>query len=1166
MSYLVANGAYLGRGPDFVKGSAAEYAVKKDILDSVMLIVPTGRYARKLKNDIIRQYYGLYGKPLGRLNVMTLQGLGSEFFKRINATVKKTLVSDSYQLALFEEAAAAAGLKYFSRKDGSLSVHVLKRLASVVNGLKEDGVRCSDLEKDLSDPDEGIDYPKLRDIYALYRAYQDILGTKYTDNYDLFNLINNYLRGRQSNPLPDSRLPGTDEIFAGTELIYVDGFTEFKPPEAEFLLSFTDSRIPLAIEFDYSADNGPLFSNLEYNIVRLVNGGLTLFEKPSGNGLFEKPDATPSGFLCRYLFNKESGTVKNKSIGDSIRIMAAKDKVNEVHAICRLIKHLCLEKAVNPWDICVAARQPENYAALFREMMPEYNIPHNISQRYELSGSPVVAALFSVLDIIIKGYRTADIRRAGKSSYLTFSYLTDGGRQEIDFDNLLDKASRLRIAGGRNRGGAYYWKNRLDKTVGYLHARLSEYRETGDADQMEFENLKRDLKETQKAAAEFKKLTEMMPLLQGTVTAFEFENLVKTGIIGNFRVWDTIENLLRSCSSEAAKRPKLKQVFLMEKIERDSRSLAEFLRVLADFTFILEDRYPGRKYKPEDLVSRLKTTVTGQKYQIKEKGKFGVTFTSIEQTRGMDYSVMILCGAIDGQFPYSYMPEVFLGKELPDTEERYLQSERLQFYRFLVENRSLFDNGGKKIYITYPKYRDGEELIRSPFIDALLKITDNPSRCFVDLTGQEKVGTNAEEFRWYGSVAYYRDLHRLMAEKVKTGAVVENGNLTPTERFIAGYHPKKHEFGEQYKGIIGKGSGSGNTQTVFESLKERAYSVSELEEYADCAFKYFARYILKLRQEDEPEEFLSNLETGNLVHYILYRFLKETQKEQLENGTAGFTLETEGLPVIGQVILNRNSYSHYLDRLKKIAGEELDMIRFDHPFFAIEEKKIIGSSHIPGVLEKWLDAELSKPDWGFHPVLMELSFGNPARRKPDSIRSEELAAVLLDEGLKIRGKSDRIELKVTEEGVMLMIADYKAKLKSGSSFNEIISGRAFQMPLYLLAVGRIMEHYYKLPSVPAGVIYYTYNPEYDKSTDSYNYSELPFFTLESGIVTGKSVQKPKGMNTENALNLLEDSKGYAKGIINNITEGNYRPKAAEGGTCKFCPYSGICRIKDNDAL
>ncbi len=1172
MAYIVANRAYVESGMMTKAHSPAGYAIENDIAEQTMFLAPTGKFVRRLRNEIILGYYQKYNKPVGKLRIFTLQSLALECYRKLPENFRKIILSDSYQMALFEEAATNAGLSFFAGKDASLAPHVMKRLVSIINGLAEDGITPANLKEDLDNPGEGTDIPKLGDIAKLYRSYKALQGDRFTDSYNIFNELNRYLGIKNGTLDFDSAGNHADKFFEGIKYVYLAGFTEFRPPETEFLLNFAESAIPMAIELDYSANNGPLFSHMEYNIQKLAQGGLLLHNLSDKPEISAGVDAAEQQFLRRWLFNRECD-IRHSSLHRNILIMAAKDKLAEVNAICRLVKYLCSEKALKPHEICIVSRRPENYAPLFRETMPLYGIPYNITQRHELSASPVVNAVFSVLDLCLKGYRLKDLQKAVRSPYLTFKWSAGGGDNLPDTANLIDVALKMRIVGGKKRGGKDFWAKRLDSVIMFLHSRLSELQSAEDTDTMETDYLKAGLKSLKKAASDFNSITQIVPEIDSRMTPAAFADKIVDGIIKKFDIAGNIEKLYRKSTEQSSGNANTGKAMKLEKTELDLKAADELIKILDEFVYILNDRFPGKKFDSALLAAKFKTAVLAQKYQIKEKPGFGVTVTSVEQTRGMAFRAEILCGAVDGEFPMAYVPEYFLGKELPETEKRFLQAERLQFYNFLAGNDCLYENSAKSIFITYPKYFGTEELVRSPFIDELMKISlIEANSCFVDLTEKSNIPSDSGgfSFSWVDSRADNRDLFSEVSRNVKYAKKIlpENIELSIQDissiDYIKRYFSALESIQGEYNGLIDSSALPPELAAGLADIKSRAFSVSELEEYARCPFRYMANYLMKLKKAEEPEEFLSSLETGNLIHGILNRFIRELQREQALSFLGSIIAHVPGLPPMIQVNLDKEQYRRYLEKLLSIAAEELEALRFEHPFFDIEVKRILGSSYSPGMLEKWLIAEINKPDNGFRPVLTELSFGlsgwGPSKRQA------EIGAVKLGNGLLVKGKTDRIELLIREGRYFLAIADYKSGLKYIPGINDIINGKAFQMTLYLSAVAAILRDYYGLGPVPAGVVYYSYNPEYSEKEKNYKLSEFTFFSEEfAADIPG---MKKNGIMTPGGIEeLLEGSAGQAMKIVEGISGGKFNPldKLSES-VCRQCPYIGLCRIGNNDVL
>ena len=74
-----------------------------------------------------------------------------------------------------------------------------------------------------------------------------------------------------------------------------------------------------------------------------------------------------------------------------VTLVEARTRWQEVTAICRLIKRITAERPGRDLSgICVALPKPEVYTDIIRERFATYGIPSNLTDRFELSRSPLV--------------------------------------------------------------------------------------------------------------------------------------------------------------------------------------------------------------------------------------------------------------------------------------------------------------------------------------------------------------------------------------------------------------------------------------------------------------------------------------------------------------------------------------------------------------------------------------------------------------------------------------------------------------------------------------------------------------------------------------------------------------------------------------------------------
>lgn len=1134
------------------------------------LVLPTGRVVRYENRNYFREFYRRTRKPAPKPNIHTLLSFANLCFAASGLNSKYRHVSEAYSTALFEEAAQNTELRFFSATGKSLSPALILTLKNIVYGLKEDGIKPEDLAKDLerAEDEDIYDPVKLKDIYQLYLKYEETLGDRLLDNAGIINKASAFIKtGMADEPVDLLLFPDTpairnnlSKIFPSGPLVLFSGFSEFKEPELELVSLFSAANFPVAVNIDFSKSNGPVFGNLFDTTDKLQAGGFTIHDPES-----EKNNTTSSDglhrsvFLRQWLFNTEK-VIENTDFSDIVQIIACENRTDEARTIARLVKHLILDKNIPVSDICICMRQPDIYSDLFREVFASYRVPVNISDRFPLSASPVAIAIFSVLEIVLQGYRRNDIHRALSSPYLQFQ--PDSPHEEIDGANLYDTALKFRIIGGWKKGSAKFWEKRLETAVNSLGKRFAEAEKSESSDPVDIRNIKDELASGKKALADFRTLVKLMPDPPGKMTPGRFAKMIKEEIIEKLGLKSQIMLFRDYSERNEAAISLAEKTALRDELEKDCRAFSALLEILDEMCYILADIYPERAFPLEDLLRHFRTAVASAKYQIREKKGYGVNITTIEQTRGIPFKVLILCGAVDGEFPISYKPEKFLGKELKGSEERHIQAERRQFYDFLTNGPEQLDSGEKQIYISYPGSELEREIVRSPFIDDLLQITSlEQDERILDAREFRKGDYNDydhRKFDWIDADAGPGDILN------KTGLTVFgkiNGNL---QEILSTAERMNLSDRIEYviRAIQSPNDNPLDVRIDPESLNEKSrkklterpkkpVSISELETYAKCPYKYFSEKLLRLKERKIEDTALTPLEKGSLLHQIVYRFYYVLQQE---------IREKEQCPAneIIPVRLDPVKYDSYLELLFSIAREETDNITFDHPFFRLEEQELFGTPGKPGRLEVWLQNEISRirKGWNFAPSFFELGFGLAS----NYAAGKALPPVTLDEGLLLRGKIDRADVLVKEKGLKLIVADYKLSFSGIPNKRAVIDGTAFQMPLYMAALRMIIKENFGIDAETEGSVYFSFNPDYDpeKGYLSDRFLLLPKDSELASIFLNQF--QIRYLPERPAMKqMIEASVRMASEILENIAKGyfNVEPK---NNICDYCGMKALCRI------
>ena len=186
----------------------------------------------------------------------------------------------------------------------------------------------------------------------------------------------------------------------------------------------------------------------------------------------------------------------------------------------------------------------------------------------------------------------------------------------------------------------------------------------------------------------------------------------------------------------------------------------------------------------------------------------------------------------------------------------------------------------------------------------------------------------------------------------------------------------------------------------------RAWSVSALETYLDCPFKFFAQHVLALEEEPDDEEVMDPRRQGQFVHAVFEQFFDSWQRA----GHRGVTR--------ANLDLARDMFAEVVDRaLEQLPAAEA----------GLERTRLLGSSAAAGLGEAVFRMEAERPVGVVERLLERRLEGDFTITTASGERS-----------VSLRGKADRVDL--LEDGTFRLI-DYKLGWPPNRA-------RALQLPIY----------------------------------------------------------------------------------------------------------------------
>ena len=841
-------------------------------------------------------------------------------------------------------------------------------------------------------------------------------------------------------------------LFPEVDLVVINGFDEFTSPEIEIITrSANVMNLELFIYFDYYNYNHSIFSHLD-----------KCYNKFSAKGFKEIEDKS------QVVYNEFQNTVRGrlfkpktkdkvKRFEKDLIWLKAGNRVEEIELIAKEAKKLILNHNVEPDKICLAFNLIQNYSPVIRDVFTNFGIPFNLTDRYSLSTSPIVIALINFLEILENDFYYKNIFRSLSLNYLKIA--------QIDLSNLLKASVNLKIVSG--------YKNWVDKLNDALHQpTVYEDNERGITD--------REREVYTKALSDIKKIFELLKPFTKLLTISEFKEAFYN-LIFSFE----IPALLVNSKDDTT--------------EKNIKAFEEFLSTINELLDLFRLEYKDdEKFPIKFYLNNIRTAVSSSRYNIKEKPGYGVQITTINEIRGLKFDYLFISGLCDGDFPTRYVPEIFFSGSYVKNEKNHQTEERYHFYQSLC-------SWNKRLYLTHPVKEERRELVTSNFLDEFLSL----------FSVTEKSSLNYED-NLYSKEELLKYIGKVRIENIEEDEAFKNLNIDfKTIKHAAEIDKLRTEnpFGEsEYTGFVSKKL-LPNSKEKLEALKSKEYSISQLETYAACPYKYFAERILNLEPIEEPSEEIEALEMGSLLHSILYEFYTELKRKK--------------------IILHEASDKQFQeaeDLIFKIAEAKIEAANFNAALSFFEIEKILGinGKRKNSILYKFLEEERNN-DEGYVPEYFELSFGKISQSGEEFKIGET----------KFRGKIDRVR-----------VVDYKLGGKKPST-EDLYKGLSLQLPLYMYAAKKLIQAQLKKDYEPAGSEIYSLKYQEEKFGRQSIKLSRKKTTPEEDIELNEQLIKICLKAVEKYIAAIQEGKFHLSMLEDRETK-----------VCQYCNFRAICRIQE----
>jgi ATP-dependent helicase/nuclease subunit B len=485
----------------------------------------------------------------------------------------------------------------------------------------------------------------------------------------------------------------------------------------------------------------------------------------------------------------------------------------------------------------------------------------------------------------------------------------------------------------------------------------------------------------------------------------------------------------------------------------------------------------------------------------------GVSILDFRTAGSLQFDYLFLPGLSESALPGPLLPDPLI----PETERRKMEGALPLHSRKIFKDKFYFtmalNAARKRAVLSWPRFSvlGGRESFPSPYIyqcgvpflgkrirlgrlDSLpgLKVIGSASTA----AGPDQA-ISAEEYDQI-CTALLSGRSEIETYLKSIDSELERLILADSTRWLSRLTP--------HQGIFTAGSGAIGLIASFFGHEDKPVAVTALEEYALCPFYYYLKNLLGLSVTEEPAELfaLPPHQRGWLIHNILELFYRQAASENL---LPAYRYPEQCRRLLGELC------GAYLDNLDQ--GAEAAF----YPLIWQQQKR-----DLEEVVSAFLEWEIENDQTGLLPKCFEKRFGYPDISVPLKICAKDTRELFL------KGRIDRID----QDENKVRIIDYKTGRKKGKE-NSFMGGTALQLPVYLLAAGRVFNR-----------------PVSSDDTAFY------YFLSAKGaepVVFNAECWPEKEMALVRIVGVISDG----------ITSGRFFPSPGRNAeSCRYCGYKTIC--------
>jgi len=935
---------------------------------------------------------------------------------------------------------------------------------------------------------------KDRELVALYEAYQRKLTA-----HDLYDAEGRFWAAR-------ARLrEGQRRPFEHLKMVVADGFADFTRTQHEVLeiLAERTESLWVSLPLEEPLERRDLFAKPLDTLTRLArhHPGLKRQAMPRrSRGLWPA-----LGHLERELFKNPREQIASPG-NERIEILAAARDLGEIEMLGREIKKLLVygdlgsNGPLKPDDIAVVFRSLTTAGSGVREVFESLGIPYALESGRSLDRSPALAALVALLRLASEDWPFRRLLAVLSSNYFQPDWPSWQTPQErLAIEQVLHKlrvpAGKEALLGQLRKRAARSPEERpadlaalsvLESLAGLL-ARLprratftqwsaainSLAHETGLADAMRGERKQPASSGEQSPVEILDDVARLNAELSGMSAEDEDSPYLPPMTPAPAANKKTAAAAVTQATTVTPAAPVSSRFDLAAwaQLERALLSLDELAARTGD---------PPETCDLTELLAAIEDILGSVELPPEHDEAGRVRVLSAASARGLQIPYLFCAGLSEKAFPPAERHDrLYSDPEIRQLSEQGLplvhrhqrsQEEMLLFYE-------LVNRATERLYLSYPALDEkAQPLLASPFLGEVEQAGRQPDvpgggikrRMMLELKpiSQDNEPANTSEWRvmaidraiMRGEAGLLAGLAKLDAPepsvvpppkgRVKLPAAPASDALPQFpglwHNVLAGLEltrsrGERLSFGP-YEGMLFSPAVKARLAQEF---AERTWSPVQLERYQECPFKFYATSVLGIEPLDETELETDFAERGVRLHETLVRLHRRIVDESELRAAHGDHSEFAKF------------YAQALESV--LAAEPADdpleraMLEIDRRVLAAWGEEYLAQHQKYDDRWRQLDAPLT-------PAYFEASFGPQARRgESDKVsRPEPLTLERQGERVLISGRIDRIDIGEAGGRTVFNVVDYKSGSPMGYSKNAFREGKALQLPLYAMAVEKLL--------------------------------------------------------------------------------------------------------------